>query len=68
MILPELSQDEQLEHIVESLQGELGDTVPVARIAAEARQAYTDLTKITRAPAFVPILALRRARAALVAP
>jgi hypothetical protein len=61
-----VSREQHLDHIVDVLVREL-DGVPPEQIAAEADRAYTELVNSSRVEAFIPILALRRARAALQA-
>lgn len=65
MALAEVSQDQQLAQIIQTLHSELQGRVPLERITAEAGLAYADLERHSRVPAFIPILTLRRARAAL---
>lgn len=65
MTLAQVSKEQELSLIVESLNTQFGGRVPINRVAAEADRAYTELSATSRVPAFIPILALRRARAAL---
>lgn len=59
-----VSREQHLDHIVDVLMREF-DGLPLEQIVAEADRAYTELLRTSRVEAFIPVLALRRARAAL---
>ena len=65
MTLMQGSKEQEVAMIAESLNAEFGGRIPMNRVAAEADRAYTELSATSRVPGFIPILALRRARAAL---
>lgn len=63
----QLTEDQHVRHIVEVLTGEFDSLLPAEQITVEAERTYVDLREPSRVEPFVPILALRRARANLAA-
>ena len=60
-----ISREQHLEHIVAVLAREFEGVVPADDVAAEVTHTYDTLCDSSRVEAFIPILALRRARATL---
>jgi hypothetical protein len=63
----QLTEDQHVRHIVDVLTGEFEGRFGSEHIADEAERTYIDLREHSRVESFVPILALRRARASLSA-
>jgi hypothetical protein len=55
-------REQEIDAIIRELVGRFGDRVPNEHIAAEAQEAYDRLCMTSKVDAFIPILALRRAR------
>ncbi len=67
MSIDQLTDDQHVRPIVEVLTDEFDGQLPSEHIADEAERTYVDVQEHSRVEPFVPIIALRRARATLSA-